>query len=321
MGNSPTNQCHSQTYLTKNNHPNSAKKKSKNCRLTFSSYVDHIRNTFQKPTCIDLSTVPIPNSLEHCTDIVITCSLNIAEEVATSLIQEIISRLPKQSINLTLSYSALELFIKVVKVLPPSIKSFKLMTLVNPQMLSDFLSIPNSLEVIDLTRVLLKENIYFIVEPLIKISTLRVLKLGGNLIGEFGAMDIANIIRKSPYLNEIEIWGNELSSNGLIKICEALMQNKNISKINIDSNNIGDDAIFSLCKCINQMVLKHVSLNSNCITSKGAIIIAHGLSKCNNLDSLCLNTNKISNHGAAYLIKLISRAKLSLYIDLSTFII
>ena len=219
--------------------------------------------------------------------------------------------------TIILSYSALVKIHSHLTFIPKSIKKLKLLSLQNPQLLVSILSKKNNLEVLDLTHVQLKENIYFLVDAIKNCENLKVLKLGGNLIGEYGAVDIANIIKRTTTIEELDLWGNEITSKGFSKICNALLVNKSISTINLDSNCIDDAYIGLLAQCISfSTTLKSISLNNNSITNLGAAMLSKSLKPSCSLVSLALNTNSIGNQGASKLIKHACLSNIALKIDL-----
>jgi len=73
-------------------------------------------------------------------------------------------------------------------------------------------------------------------------STLQILNLYSNFIGDEGAIALAATVKQNTTLKVLVLGGNKIGDQGAHAIANALKQNRTMNKLASENNNIGDDA-------------------------------------------------------------------------------
>jgi hypothetical protein len=109
-------------------------------------------------------------------------------------------------------------------------------------------------------------------------STLQVIDLEENEIGDKGATAFAKALKTNTSLQEINLNDNRIGDEGAIAISEALKTNSTLRKINLGHNEIGVESAIAIAEALKtNSTLREIDLAGNKIGDKGAIIIAEAL--------------------------------------------
>ncbi|XP_019361433.1 PREDICTED: protein NLRC5 [Gavialis gangeticus] len=168
--------------------------------------------------------------------------------------------------------------------------------------------------------------IQMLVPSICKMLSLKRLILNNNNIGNEGCIHLAEALKDSHRLEEINLSLNKFEDAGLVKIATALLEMQNLKKINFSGNSIGpvggekliealshckqveelllartvvgDKAAAQLSLCLPGMChLKILHLQSNGISSLGGTQMARALVKCQQLEEISLSENNIGEEG------------------------
>ncbi len=132
---------------------------------------------------------------------------------------------------------------------------------------------------------------------LIQNSTLRILDLNTNSIGNNNATGLANALKKNKTLKQLNLSKNNIGDEGATALATALIQTLEI--LVLDDNNIGDIGAIALGNGLGtNTTLKYLYLIKNMIGDEGATAIAKGLNITKTLTTLDLTKNKIGDDGA-----------------------
>ena len=133
-------------------------------------------------------------------------------------------------------------------------------------------------------------------------TQLRILKLGGNLISDIGAGALANSLKQCVDLTEIDLSRNLIGRNGLSALTDCLQNCTALHDINLSSNNLGGGGkVLGQCLQVLQNLIR-IDVSGNYIdVNGGAEAVAGSLKNCENIESLNLSDNKISDAGAVAL--------------------
>ncbi len=157
------------------------------------------------------------------------------------------------------------------------------------------------------------------------------LMIGNNIVGNSGAMAIADFIRsgRSP----IDVWyiaGNEIDAQGLAGVCEALYDNPHVVSLWLKRNPLGPNSGELLARLLrrNQRIhtldlvntgllddgavpviealgdnegLEHLYLGTNGLGPRSAEALAAVLRSTSNLRSLFVSCNRLGDEGVAHL--------------------
>merc|ERR1712038_2116294 len=95
-------------------------------------------------------------------------------------------------------------------------------------------------------------------------SSLTILDLGQNEIGDEGTIALADGIRKNIGLKELLLYSNKLLDEGAMQLGMCLKVNTVLSKLDISGNQIGDHGATSLVKGLQKnSSLKEIVCNCN----------------------------------------------------------
>ena len=85
-----------------------------------------------------------------------------------------------------------------------------------------------------------------IAKSLQSVSTLMVLNISDNNVGEEAADDIAMVLSHNTRLQKLHVHNNKFQSAGAIKITEALKNASSLAKYNISGNYIERESVETL---------------------------------------------------------------------------
>ena len=136
-----------------------------------------------------------------------------------------------------------------------------------------------------------------ILQSLSTITTLRVLNMNNNQIGEKGGDALASVIKSNTGLKELYFSGNNLQRS-VIKISKALQTISTIESLDLSNNNLTNEVGIELAAAIqSNSFLKQLHLQNNNLQSSIGFI-SQALDKLSTLKSLVLNNNQLTEkHG------------------------
>lgn len=150
----------------------------------------------------------------------------------------------------------------------------------NLDMLSKLLSCNDSLQVL-----YLEENMWSISENPIQelastLGSLRELHLGGNSLGDRGALILADLIASNNNLEILTCWDNSIKDEGATAIARDLTNNTTLTCLDLSQNLIGDDGAIALAAALwTNNTLQQFDISENLFWTVGrqALIEAHQL--------------------------------------------
>ncbi|MCA9712628.1 MAG: hypothetical protein KDK70_42765, partial [Myxococcales bacterium] len=157
------------------------------------------------------------------------------------------------------------------------------------------------------------------------------LMIGNNIVGNTGALAIADFIRSGH--SHIDVWyiaGNEIDADGLVPVCEALYDDPHVRSLWLKRNPLGPDGGPLLAELLrrNRWIhtldlvntgllddgaipviealadnegLRHLYLGTNGLTERSAQALAAVLRRTDRLESLFLSCNRLGDEGVQHL--------------------
>jgi len=157
------------------------------------------------------------------------------------------------------------------------------------------------------------------------------LMIGNNIVGNMGALAIADFIRSGH--SHIDVWyiaGNEIDAEGLLPVCEALYDNPHVQSLWLKRNPLGPDggpklaellrrnrwihtldlvntglldqgAIAVIEALADNVGLRHLYLGTNGLTEASAEALAQVLRHVDRLESLFVSCNRLGDAGVRHL--------------------
>jgi NLR family CARD domain-containing protein 3 len=132
----------------------------------------------------------------------------------------------------------------------------------------------------------------------------RELYLGENNLGDTGVAFLSSGIIKSSKLSSLchlDVRSNYITSTGALSIQGLIVNSQNLKSLNISDNDLGNIGVTALTRGLQQSSTCHLcrlDVNSNNITSVGAISVAAMLRVNKSLEELNLSFNNIGDEGA-----------------------
>jgi hypothetical protein len=74
-------------------------------------------------------------------------------------------------------------------------------------------------------------------------STLEVLDISGNKVGDKGAEALADMLKQNTHLTKLDLQNNGISGVGLLAICRALPENTGIAELALWGNRFVDNSV------------------------------------------------------------------------------
>ena len=130
-------------------------------------------------------------------------------------------------------------------------------------------------------------------------STLTMLNLTFNSIGDQGATGLAEALKVNSTLTTLILNDNGIGHQGATGLAEALKGNLTLTVLCLSDNGIGDQGATGLAEALKvNSTLTELYLNENGIGDQGATGLAEALKVNSTLTELNLAYNGISDHGA-----------------------
>jgi hypothetical protein len=146
-------------------------------------------------------------------------------------------------------------------------------------------------------------------------TTLTVLDLYGNDIGDEGAQALAAALMNNATLTTLPLDGNNIGDEGAQALAAALMNNATLTTLHLGENNIGDEGAQALATALTRnATLKALRLYENGIGHEGARALAAALTNNATLLSLNLRDNNIGEEGARALAAALDTNRTLLYL-------
>ena len=185
-----------------------------------------------------------------------------------------------------------------------NIKSLKMLDFSNINLskevihkLSTAIKSSNYLELLTIGSNNLQSSAIVILQSLSYVTTLKVLDMNNNHIGEKGGEMLAAVIKNNTRLNELYFSSNNLQ-NSVIKILEALQTISNLESLDLSNNNLPEGIGIKLAAAIqSNNYLRMLSLHSNNLQSS-IVVILQALSELSTLKLLDLHNCHLTSIAA-----------------------
>ena len=139
-------------------------------------------------------------------------------------------------------------------------------------------------------------------------STLELVKVSDNEIGDSGAAALAGAVERNSTLTELHLGYNEIGDSGAGALAKAMERNSTLTKLSLSGNKIGDSGAAALAGAVERnSTLTELHLDYNEIGDSGAGALAKAMERNSTLTKLSLFGNKIGDSGAAALAKAMER--------------
>ena len=156
------------------------------------------------------------------------------------------------------------------------------------------------LELLTLSSNNLQSSAIEILQHLTKISTLKVLNMGNNLIGEKAGEVLATVILYNTALQQLYL-SNDNLGEGILEVAQALQHIISLESINLGNNNVPKEASCELALAIkSNKHLERLWLCDNNLHSS-ALIILQAMTNTSTLKDLNIDNNQISKVGGEVL--------------------
>ena len=130
-------------------------------------------------------------------------------------------------------------------------------------------------------------------------STLKVLNIGSNDIGEQAANDIAKVLSYNTKLNEIYLYNNNFKTTGMMKIAKALQNISTLTALSIGNNNVGEEAAEKIATVLSHNTkLEKLYLDNNSFKTAGMIKISRALQHLSTLTVFNIGNNNVGDEAA-----------------------
>jgi len=137
-------------------------------------------------------------------------------------------------------------------------------------------------------------------------TSLKILDLSYNKIGDIGALHLATSLRYNTTLQKLNLTRNDITDNGATYLGNALKYNTGLQALNLTRNDITDGVKKLAEGLFNNTSLKILDLSYNKIGDIGALHLANSLLTNTSLQSLLLGYTRIGDIGAEYLANALS---------------
>ena len=160
------------------------------------------------------------------------------------------------------------------------------------------------LELLTLSSNNLQSSAIEILQHLTTISTLKVLNMDNNLMGEKAGGALASVILHNTRLQKLYLYNNNLGE-GILEVAQALQHIISLESIDLGNNNVPKQASCELALTIkSNKHLERLWLQDNNLCSS-ALIILQALSNISTLKDLNINNNQIGEGGGEVLASVI----------------
>ena len=130
-------------------------------------------------------------------------------------------------------------------------------------------------------------------------AVVTILYIGGNSIGDDGAVAIAEALKVNAVVTTLRLWKNSIGDEGAIAIAEGLKVNAVVTTLFLEGNIIGPEGAKAIAEALKvSAVLTTLDLGWNKIGDEGAKAITEALKVNAVLTVLWLGDNNISVDGA-----------------------
>ena len=130
-------------------------------------------------------------------------------------------------------------------------------------------------------------------------SSLEVLDIGGNSIGDEGVAHIANALQTNTTMKALIVFECGISDKGAESLARALSVNSSLEELNISFNHIGDEGVAHIANALQtNTTMKVLDVLTCGISCEGAESLARALSVNNSLEVLNISGNIIGDEVA-----------------------
>ena len=133
-------------------------------------------------------------------------------------------------------------------------------------------------------------------------AVLEVLCMGGNNLGDKGAMFLAEMLRTNTSLKELWLRDNNLTSKSANALAQNLKNNGALQELWLGGNELGDEGATALAGALqgsasesNTCALSVLDLSNNGVTAVGACILLEAVTSNQRITKLDLSGNDIAD--------------------------
>ena len=136
-------------------------------------------------------------------------------------------------------------------------------------------------------------------------TTLTVLDISGNSVGEVGALAMIEMLKKhNAILTVLKMSKNSLSECGALAMAEMLQHNTTLTVLNMDRNLVGQKGALAMAEMLkHNTTLKELDISNNSIGERGALAIAEMLKHNTTLAKLGMYDDTIGVEGVKALVE------------------
>jgi hypothetical protein len=128
------------------------------------------------------------------------------------------------------------------------------------------------------------------------------LNLGGNEIGNSGAVALADALMANTSVAILYLWDNKIGASGAVALADALKTNASVTTIYLGNNKFGAAGAVALADALKtNTALSDVNLEKNGVGDSGAAALADALKTNTSVKTLVLRSNTIRDTGAVAL--------------------
>ena len=137
-------------------------------------------------------------------------------------------------------------------------------------------------------------------------SSLKILDIADNNIGDKGIAHIANALLTNTLLKQLSVQNCDISGLGAESLARALAVNCSLEELDISHNNIGDNGIAHIATILqSNTTLESLFINRCGMSSLGTESIARALAVNRSLKELVINSENIGDDGVAHIAQLL----------------
>jgi len=139
-------------------------------------------------------------------------------------------------------------------------------------------------------------------------TTLVVLKLEDNLLGNEGCAAIAAALEENKTLTDLTLQRNDISDKGIITLASILASNSSLLRLDLQENVINDEGGNNLFKALaTNRTLTEVNLRANSLTAAVCMQLSSMLLANHSLIELNLRRNALKDEGCGVLAKALEK--------------
>lgn len=152
---------------------------------------------------------------------------------------------------------------------------------------------------------------------LLKNTSIQILNLSENDIGDTFSEDLARVLLKNSSIQELILSHNNIGDKGIEFLCSALLENTTLQRLYLVSNQFGEKGVVHLAQALLKTTsLQYLCLDYNDIGVKAVEALSLALVKNTSLQRLDMRCNNIDSIGMVYLAQALLKNTTLQHLDL-----